>query len=47
MYIPLPPGLRFGYKVENARFIEKAAQEIVLIDRQGDIITELAVSDLM
>lgn len=41
------PGLRLGYMVANASFIEKAAQEIVLIDRQGNTITELAVSDLM
>jgi len=41
------PGLRLGYIAADARFIERAAQEIVLIDRQGNIVTEHVISDLM
>lgn len=41
------PGLRLGYMVANTHFIKQAAQEIVLIDRQGNTVTELAISDLM
>ena len=41
------PGLRLGYIAADARFIERAAQEIVLIDRQGNTLSELVLSDLM
>jgi len=41
------PGLRLGYVVANESFIERAAQEIVLIDRQGNTISEYVLSDLM
>ncbi len=41
------PGLRLGYMVANDAFIERAAQEVVLIDRQGNTITEHVLSDLM
>ncbi len=41
------PGLRLGYIAADKGFIERAAQEIVLIDRQGNIVTEHVISDLM
>ena len=41
------PGLRLGYIVCSTELIQRAAQEIVLIDRQGNTITEHVVSDLM
>jgi len=41
------PGLRLGYLAADKKFIERAAQEIVLIDRQGNSITEHVLSDLM
>jgi len=41
------PGLRLGYIAANKKFIERAAQEIVLIDRQGNTISEHVLSDLM
>ncbi|WP_330959628.1 aminotransferase-like domain-containing protein [Photobacterium sp. 53610] len=41
------PGLRLGYLVADERWIDRAAQEVMLIDRQGNTLTELAVSDLM
>jgi len=41
------PGLRLGYLAADKAFIERAAQEIVLIDRQGNAITEHVLSDLM
>ncbi|MDB2387443.1 PLP-dependent aminotransferase family protein [Shewanella sp.] len=41
------PGLRLGYVSANTHFIERAAQEIVLIDRQGNTISEHALSELM
>lgn len=41
------PGLRLGYIAADKEFIERAAQEIVLIDRQGNIVTEHVISDLM
>ncbi len=43
----LAPGLRLGYIVSDSQFIERAAQEIVLIDRQGNSITEHVIADLM
>ncbi len=41
------PGLRLGYMTADTKFIERAAQEIVLIDRQGNSITEHVLADLM
>ncbi|WP_418135259.1 PLP-dependent aminotransferase family protein [Psychromonas sp. GE-S-Ul-11] len=41
------PGLRLGYISADQTFIERAAQEIVLIDRQGNTITEHVLSELM
>ncbi len=41
------PGLRLGYMAADTKFIERAAQEIVLIDRQGNTITEHVLADLM
>ena len=41
------PGLRLGYLVADEEFVDRVAQEIILIDRQGNTMTELAVADLM
>jgi len=41
------PGLRLGYIAADTRFIERAAQEIILIDRQGNAVSELVLSSLM
>lgn len=41
------PGLRIGYLVANAAFIEKAVQHILMIDRQGNTLTELALAELL
>jgi GntR family transcriptional regulator/MocR family aminotransferase len=41
------PGLRLGYIAADKEFIQRAAQEIVLIDRQGNAISEHVLSDLM
>lgn len=41
------PGLRLGYIAADTQFIERAAQEIVLIDRQGSTLSELVLSNLM
>jgi GntR family transcriptional regulator/MocR family aminotransferase len=43
----LAPGLRIGYLVASPAFIERCAAEIMLIDRQGNSVTELAVAELM
>ncbi len=43
----LAPGLRIGYIVANLDFIQSCASEIMLIDRQGNSVTELAVAELM
>lgn len=43
----LAPGLRVGYIAAPSIFIDKCAAEIMLIDRQGNSVTELAVSELM
>lgn len=43
----LAPGLRLGYLVAAERVIERCAAEILLIDRQGNQLTELAVGELM
>lgn len=41
------PGLRLGYMVADNYFIDRAAQEILLIDRQGNSVTEIALAELM
>ncbi|MBN7797621.1 PLP-dependent aminotransferase family protein [Parahaliea mediterranea] len=41
------PGLRLGYLVAGSQFIDRIAQEILLIDRQGSAVGELAVAGLM
>lgn len=41
------PSLRLGYIVADSQFIERAAQEIVLIDRQGNTVSEIVLSELM
>lgn len=43
----LAPGLRVGYLVASREFIDQCASEIMLIDRQGNSVTELAVAELM
>jgi GntR family transcriptional regulator/MocR family aminotransferase len=43
----LTPSLRIGYLVAPAPFIERAAAEVTIIDRQGDPATEAAVAGLM
>jgi len=43
----LAPGLRVGYVVASPDFIDQCAGEIMLIDRQGNSVTELAVAELM
>lgn len=43
----LAPGLRLGYVFGPQDFIDRCAAEVMLIDRQGNSVTELAVRDLM
>jgi len=43
----LAPGLRVGYLVASKQFIQQCANEVMLIDRQGNSITEQAVAELM
>jgi GntR family transcriptional regulator/MocR family aminotransferase len=43
----LTPSLRLGYLAAPKRFIDRAAAEIMMIDRQGDPATELAVAELI
>ena len=43
----LAPGLRIGYLVASPTFINRCATEIMLIDRQGNSVTELAIAELM
>jgi GntR family transcriptional regulator/MocR family aminotransferase len=43
----LTPSLRSGYIAGAKRFVDRVAEEILLIDRQGDPATELAVADMM
>ena len=43
----LAPGVRLGYIVASSQFISQCANEIKMIDRQGNLITEMAVSELM
>ncbi|MEM5315454.1 PLP-dependent aminotransferase family protein [Paraburkholderia sp. JHI869] len=43
----LTPSLRIGYLIAPAPFIERAAAEVTIIDRQGDPASEAAVADLL
>lgn len=43
----LAPGLRVGYIVASKEIINQCASEVMLIDRQGNSVTELAVAELM
>ena len=43
----LAPSMRSGYIAAPAHFIQRAAEEVLTIDRQGDSTTELAVADLI
>lgn len=43
----LAPALRVGYLVAPAALIERCSQEILLIDRQGNSVTEQTVSGLI
>ncbi|HWY62257.1 MAG TPA: PLP-dependent aminotransferase family protein [Rhizomicrobium sp.] len=43
----LSPSLRLGYLVGPKSFIDRAASEIMMIDRQGDPATEGAVNELI
>ncbi|PKO47756.1 MAG: PLP-dependent aminotransferase family protein [Betaproteobacteria bacterium HGW-Betaproteobacteria-22] len=43
----LAPGLRVGYLAASKAFIQQCASEVLLIDRQGNSVTELAVAELM
>ncbi|MFW1763355.1 PLP-dependent aminotransferase family protein [Acinetobacter calcoaceticus] len=41
------PGIRLGYIVASTSVIQSITEDILLIDRQGNNITELALADLM
>lgn len=43
----LAPGLRIGYIIAHAEVINRCATDIMLIDRQGSAVTELAVAELL
>jgi GntR family transcriptional regulator / MocR family aminotransferase len=43
----LAPGLRLGYVAASKEVIERCAAQIMLIDRQGNALTEMAVTELM
>ena len=43
----LAPGLRVGYLVASKKVINACSSQVMLIDRQGNSITELAVAALM
>ena len=43
----LSPSLRIGYLVAAESVISRAAAEIMMIDRQGDPVTEAAAADIM
>jgi GntR family transcriptional regulator / MocR family aminotransferase len=43
----LAPGSRLGYLVASKHFIQECADKILMIDIQGNMIIEMAVSDLM
>ncbi|QNW97956.1 PLP-dependent aminotransferase family protein [Acinetobacter seifertii] len=41
------PGIRLGYIMASSPIIQSITEDILLIDRQGNNITELALADLM
>jgi GntR family transcriptional regulator/MocR family aminotransferase len=43
----LAPGLRIGYVVASPDIINRCANEVILLDRQGSMVTELAVAELI
>ena len=43
----LSPSLRIGYLVAAESVVSRAAAEIMMIDRQGDPVTEAAAADIM
>lgn len=43
----LAPGIRVGYVIASKTIIDRCASEVMLIDRQGNSVTELAVAKLM
>ncbi len=43
----LPSSLRVGYIVAKSSFIDECAAEMMLVNRQGNSVTEFAVSELM
>ncbi|WP_323117911.1 MocR-like pyridoxine biosynthesis transcription factor PdxR [Burkholderia alba] len=43
----LAPGLRLGFVAASPDVIERCAAQIMLIDRQGNALTEMAVTELM
>jgi GntR family transcriptional regulator/MocR family aminotransferase len=43
----LTPSLRIGYLIAPSQFIDRAAAEVTIIDRQGDPATEAAIADLL
>jgi GntR family transcriptional regulator/MocR family aminotransferase len=43
----LTPSLRIGYLAGPAAFIRRAAEELMIIDRQGDPVLETAVAELI
>lgn len=43
----LAPGLRVGYLVAPKNVVDRCADEVMIIDRQGNAITELAVAEMM
>jgi GntR family transcriptional regulator / MocR family aminotransferase len=43
----LSPSLRLGYIAAPKAFVDRAAGEIMMIDRQGDPATELAIAELI
>lgn len=43
----LAPGLRIGYLIASKAIIDRCASEVMLIDRQGNAVTELAAAQLM
>jgi len=43
----LAPGLRIGYLAASPEVVNRCAAEVMLIDRQGGSVTELAIAELM
>jgi GntR family transcriptional regulator/MocR family aminotransferase len=43
----LAPGFRLGFIVASTEVIEACAKKICIIDRQGDLTTELAIAELL